>query len=177
MSQQISTTEVALDELAKPTLHRVDAAEPPDYLSEPAQMFWREIQTDAFSAGTMTQLDLAALGQACEVYADWLSARQTIAENGGSFYYTNAKGHLMLHPAYNAMADADRRLLLWLREFGMTPRSRTLLLDKLRSLSLGRMTAPNLVYGDEEAGMAELDLSQLTPDEVAEIRQRAAEAG
>jgi P27 family predicted phage terminase small subunit len=79
--------------------------------------------------GVLTTADALALECLCEAYADLLSARTALAKRGASLSYeTKTKEGGVMHRAYPEVAmvsDADRRFVMHLGRFGLTPADRS----------------------------------------------------
>lgn len=132
---------------------------PPEMLSPVAAELWSDLVPELAPTGSLTTLDVQALVQLCEAYADWAAARAIIAANNGP-YYTDGRGMIRLHPAQNALSDADRRLRGWLQEFHLTPSARLRWSEKF---------VPAPLPGQDDEG--ELDLSHLSPEDRASFAQ------
>ncbi len=150
---------------------QIDHADPPDHLSDVAQELWRNLLPDLVTVGMMTVNDMLSFGQLCEAYADWCSARATLAMNGGNYYREEKPGKdgktylgpWKLHPAYYALSDSDRRLRGWCQEFALSPAVR------LRFMNKSPVRNPRPEVEEDEA----VDLSSLTPDEREALRTMA----
>lgn len=126
---------------------------------------------DLVAVGMLTTHDLLGLGQLCEAYSDWCTARSTLALNGGNYYREEKQGRdgavylgpWKLHPAYYALSDADRRLRGWCQEFALSP--------AVRVRFMGKAPAKNPQPGvvEDEA----VDLTQLTVEEREALRTLA----
>ena len=108
-------------------IEETDASlDPPEHLTEPGRILWREIAPILADYGLLTNLDFIALGQLCEAFSDWAAAAQYLATH--DLYYAVddklSNEHWKVHPAHAVKADADRRLHSWLQEFGLTPSAR-----------------------------------------------------
>lgn len=101
--------------------------EPPSHLSERAKDAWLRI-VEHYSHTKVVQItDEIALEQLCEIYADIRELREEIAINGRQYVSTDRTGSQLLkrNPAVAELADTDKRLRMWLVEFGLTPSSRS----------------------------------------------------
>jgi phage terminase small subunit len=77
--------------------------------------------------GVLTEADGLALESLCEAYSDLRSARAALAAAQEITYATvNSAGNLMHRgrPENALIADADRRVRMWLSAFGLTPSDR-----------------------------------------------------
>lgn len=111
---------------------------PPPHASAMARKVWPGIAGMLEEMGVLTAADAPALEALCETYADLLRARQAldrgisdgedlIAAAGDLTYVTEGKNGKMLRarPEVAMVADADRRLCMWLARFGLTPADRS----------------------------------------------------
>lgn len=73
--------------------------------------------------GVITVADELALSMLCETYAEYLEAKQALAEYGMTYEATG--GLIKRNPAAAIVSDCDRRIRAWLIEFAMTPASRS----------------------------------------------------
>lgn len=98
----------------------------PAGLSDEAAAAWGRIGPALDRMGVLTRADGVALELFCEAYADWLTARETVQEEGATYEGQTQFGTIIrAHPAVAQRADAHRRLESMLREFGLTPASRS----------------------------------------------------
>ena len=108
---------------------RRERPSPPVYLSDKAKAAWGAASIILDRMGVLTEADGMALEGLCEAYADLRAARDAIAERGGSLSYTSATrdGGIMhrAYPEVAMLADADRRVSMWLAIFGLTPADRS----------------------------------------------------
>jgi P27 family predicted phage terminase small subunit len=102
---------------------RLNKAPPaPEHLSYAAAEEWRRLAPILVGNGIMSALDTFALERLCDTLVEIQELRAIIAKNG----HTYGNGDLLkANPAVAMLSDADRRLLSWLTQFGLTPSSRT----------------------------------------------------
>jgi P27 family predicted phage terminase small subunit len=77
--------------------------------------------------GVLTTADKTGLALLCEALAEYLEARQVIADAGALTYESETKqGGVMIraHPAAALASDAFRRAVAVAKEFGLTPAAR-----------------------------------------------------
>jgi len=102
---------------------------PPEHLSDAAKVAWGRLSVMLDRMGVLTEADSFALERACEVYAEILAYREALADRGDGYTYeteTEGGGRMVrAYPEVAMLADADRRLKMWLIEFGVTPAART----------------------------------------------------
>ncbi|EOC0702687.1 phage terminase small subunit P27 family, partial [Salmonella enterica subsp. enterica serovar Kokomlemle] len=87
---------------------------------------WGKLTVLLDGMGVMTIADGLALERLCDIYADILQLRDTIAIEGRTYTVQTESGFLIKpHPAVAMLADADRRFKSYLVEFGLTPAARS----------------------------------------------------
>jgi P27 family predicted phage terminase small subunit len=74
-------------------------------------------------AGVMTELDVIALGILCHDYQDYIESRALVRELG--LFTQSTKKTPTKHPAVRVMETARANYIAMLKEFGLTPASRT----------------------------------------------------
>ncbi len=74
--------------------------------------------------GLLTRIDTAALEAYCVAYARWVEAEEQVDATGGSVIATS-NGNLIQNPWLAVANRAMKEMRDWLREFGMTPSSRS----------------------------------------------------
>lgn len=101
-------------------------AMPPD-LSPAAQAAWNTITTGLERAGLVANVDGAALRLLCESWETYLEASDDVRRNGILTPYTNKAGatNQVVNPAVKVRSESWRQIYLMLRQFGLTPSSRT----------------------------------------------------
>ena len=99
---------------------------PPAWLSDKARQYWGEIGAVLLNMKLCTVADGPALQLLTETLAEWAEARQAVHRKGLTYETTTATGDLMCrpNPEVTIAADAMRRALRMLSEFGLTPASR-----------------------------------------------------
>ena len=130
----------------EPTPEKARPPMPPG-LSARGKRAWREAAEIAERMGVLTEADPVALEELAETLADLRAARAslaraltltrtaedgavqilTYARAGERYYWTEGKSGPMRRsrPEVADIADASRRLALWVARFGMTPADRT----------------------------------------------------
>lgn len=99
---------------------------PPEHLTGWGMLAWGRLTALLDDMGVLTVADVFALERLCDIYADILQLRNTIAEEGRTYTVQTEGGFLIkAHPAVAMLADADRRFKSYLVEFGLTPAART----------------------------------------------------
>ena len=124
----------------------------PTHLSTRARAAWAQLSVIVNDMGVLTESDPVALEMLCNAYVDLLQARASLAapliltitvqsEDGGEiqappsmmaaagerYYWTMGKGGPMrrARPEIADIADAERRVAMWLAKFGLTPADRS----------------------------------------------------
>lgn len=116
---------------------------PPAWLSDHARTAWGRVGPMLDAMGVLTVADEAALGSGCEAMADEIAARASLAnplevpDGEGGFVEVAAPGAVVYmscsangwmaraRPEMALIADASRRVLAFLVQFGMTPAARS----------------------------------------------------
>lgn len=100
---------------------------PPDWLDDAARDAWLELSPMLASMRVLTEADRVALMLLCDAYSEWRAARDAVVEEGMVFTVINEAGDTMIRrrPEVGIRADAWRRVLRGLIEFGLTPSARS----------------------------------------------------
>lgn len=99
---------------------------PPSHLTDWGKTAWGKMTVLLDGMGVLTVADTFALERLCDIYADILQLRNTIADEGRTYTVQTEGGFLIkANPAVAMLADADRRFKSYLVEFGLTPAART----------------------------------------------------
>lgn len=98
----------------------------PEDLSESAQDCWKEVAKQCKYAGVIATIDGTALRMLSESYAQYIEANRLIQRDGLVLVETTQHGtrHKM-NPAVAVRNAAWKQVYDCLRQFGMTPSSRT----------------------------------------------------
>lgn len=99
----------------------------PKDLPAVARDLWVELMPQLRAMRVLTQADVIALRVLCEVYAEYRAAR-TVVERDGMTHVSIAESGfemIMKRPEVGIAADAQRRLLRLMQEFGLTPSARS----------------------------------------------------
>lgn len=105
----------------EPKLPRRKVKMPPG-LNAAEKKHWKGIAADLEEAGILTLLDTQALRLYCRAYTGWLDANQKIDQYGPVIKNTHGPA---LSPYFRLSDKYFNQLLAILREFGMTPSSRS----------------------------------------------------
>jgi len=114
---------------------------PPQHLTDRGKAAWAETVLIVDRMGVLTEADPLALESLAEAIGDLRAARAslakpltvndgdgetTVAEAGERYYWTFGKSGPMRRqrPEVADIADADRRVAMWLQRFGLTPADR-----------------------------------------------------
>jgi P27 family predicted phage terminase small subunit len=106
--------------------HPVGDPRPPAWLGAEARAFWDELVPVLVGAGVMTTADRHALALTCSALAEHRAA-MAVLDAGGSTYEAASTSGAVLHrerPEVRTAADAWRRAMRGLCEFGLSPASR-----------------------------------------------------
>ena len=101
---------------------------PPSHLSDNARACWARLAQMLADMGVLTVADLIGFERMCCTYAELQAADYAIEMLGDTTYETkSAKDGFMrrAHPEVAQRADAERRFLAYLSQFGLTPAART----------------------------------------------------
>lgn len=101
--------------------------DPPRGMTEGALRFWPEVTQLIDKMKITTEQDKYALSQLCEAFADQEAARLSLSLAGGSVIESVSKdGGIRYYPRpeVKILSDLDRRIKMYLIEFGLTPASR-----------------------------------------------------
>ena len=129
---------------------------PPSYLTDRAKVAWGAVTVLLDGMGVLTEADGIALEGLCSAYADMQDARTSLASAvrhgdkdlaapGALTYVTEGKAGPMIRsrPELALIADADRRVAMWLTKFGLTPADRS----RVSSSSLGEGSGWDALFG------------------------------
>ena len=98
-------------------------AKPPRWLRKHARKHWAKLAPVLEGMGVLTQADQVALALLATAIADYIDACDQVAAEGS--VVTSHQGSPYQHPAVGIAHRAHDRILRLLREFGLTPSSRT----------------------------------------------------
>jgi len=100
---------------------------PPEWLSPKAKQYWGDIGAVLLAMKVTTAADGPALQLLTETLAEWAEARQAVHVQGLVYETTTMQGDTMRrpNPEVAIASDAMKRSLNMLREFGLTPASRS----------------------------------------------------
>jgi len=96
---------------------------PPAHLSKLAQAEWKRLAPDLHMLGLLNRLDLNALGNHCETYARWREAIAQVQKVG--MVVKSPSGYPIINPFHSIAQKCSAEMLNFMREFGMTPASRS----------------------------------------------------
>ena len=95
----------------------------PSGLTKEEKKHWKAVAADLEAAGILTVLDVQALRLYCRVYHQWCQANEKLEAFGPVI--KGSHGTPMLSPYFKVSRSCLEQMLALLREFGMTPSSRT----------------------------------------------------
>ena len=94
----------------------------PSWLSSSAKSEWRRIAPEMERLGLLTSLDRAMFSVYCETYAIYVMLAKDVNKNG--MVYKTQKDFNRARPQLDMLFKAMRELLIFCKEFGMTPSAR-----------------------------------------------------
>lgn len=99
---------------------------PPEWLSATAKEYWQEIGGLLLQMKLVSYGDTAAMTLLCDVLAQWVSVRVTIAKKGRVYELLSDGGKVFrARPEVAMEADLWRRASAMLVQFGLTPSARS----------------------------------------------------
>lgn len=127
-------SERALDGVRGSAVRRVGAtADPkprteiprcPSHLKGEARREWKRMVDELTYAKMITRIDSQALAIYCQLWAQWVEAHKEMAKPEFEMITVSVNGVHSLSPWYRIADGAQRAMLRYLSEFGMTPASR-----------------------------------------------------
>lgn len=97
----------------------VGTPDPPAHLDVAAKAKWKEISPLLVNAGVLTTADADSLAAYCDTFSRYLKAKKIVEKKG----LTTDDGRK--RPEVAIVEKCSESMLRWLREFGMTPASRS----------------------------------------------------
>lgn len=100
---------------------------PPTHVGRAGKAAWEVLAPLLTTLGVLTAVDLLGFERLCVCYGDVRRIEQLLARQGRyQRVKTKAGGYMRrLHPAVSELQEADRRLRMYLAEFGALPASRS----------------------------------------------------
>ncbi len=108
------------EEEPEPTPERLGC---PEELNGEAAVEWHRMVDELYACGLLTKVDRAALMAYCMAYARWIVAEKNLRRTGT--LVKRKDGAPMLSPYLAVVNDALKHMLAFMREFGLTPSSRS----------------------------------------------------
>lgn len=105
-----------------PVVEKGEVPECPKWLTGIAEEEWNRVATGLHQAGLLSMLDESALESYCVTYAKWREAEQRLADEGLTILTPN--GCVQAHPCQSISNQAQKLLLAWTKNFGLSPDSR-----------------------------------------------------
>lgn len=93
----------------------------PKHLSKPAREEWDRLSPSLDRLGLLTKNELAAFAAYCELYAEWVKAKQVIQRKGMTYLH---KGLHRVRPEVRIAKDAVKELRQYANQFGLSPSAR-----------------------------------------------------
>ena len=110
-----------LNELEPPP--KVGVPECPDYLDEVARREWDRLTAILVSMKVLTEADYIALANLCQAYSTLMNAQKQMNKTG--ILYKSKSGYIQQSPLLGIIHTQTTIVNNLLREFGLTPSSRT----------------------------------------------------
>ena len=101
----------------------VGIPECPDHLDDIAKKEWHRICPLLLAMKVLTEADYIALGTLCQAYGTLIDAQRRMNKSG--ILYKTASGYIQPSPLLGIIRAQQQIISLLLREFGLTPSSRT----------------------------------------------------
>jgi P27 family predicted phage terminase small subunit len=95
----------------------------PDYLDEVAKKEWGRLTTILTAMKVLTEADYIALANLCQAYSTLMNAQRQMNKTG--ILYKTKSGYIQQSPLLGIIGAQTRIVNDLLREFGLTPSSRT----------------------------------------------------
>ena len=95
----------------------------PSWLDKEAKAEWRRISKELYNAGLLRAVDKTALALYCRSFSIWKRASLLVDEKG--FIVKTKNGNIIQSPALGIANVQAREMMKALKEFGMTPASRS----------------------------------------------------
>ena len=96
---------------------------PPAHMSASAKAEWKNMAAKLYRLGLLTEVDTSALALYCQAYGRWVDAEKKLKITGMVISTTN--GNIIQSPYVGIANKAMAACHNYLKEFGMTPSSRT----------------------------------------------------
>src|SRR3954452_24455381 len=115
-----------------PGKRRLNEAEPkpmmgvpeyPDYLDDVAKKEWGRLTTILTAMKVLTEADYIALANLCQAYSTLMNAQKQMNKTG--ILYKSKSGYIQQSPLLGIIHTQTTIVNTLLREFGLTPSSRT----------------------------------------------------
>ena len=95
----------------------------PDHLDEIAKKEWNRICPILLAMRVLTDADYIALGTLCQAYGTLIDAQRRMNKTG--ILYKTESGYIQQSPLLSIIRGQQQVICALLREFGLTPSSRT----------------------------------------------------
>ncbi len=107
----------------KPARVNAKIPDPPSYVQGNALIEWRRMTKLLHSVKLIGNVDSVALAAYCITYARWLEAEEALKKSG--LFVATKNGYVIPSPQYNVASQLIKQLIQILKEFGLTPASRS----------------------------------------------------
>lgn len=102
---------------------RLQSPKCPDYLDEEAKKEWRRLSRILLRTRVLTEGDDIALANLCQSYSTMVRAQKKLNQSG--LMMKTPSGYLQQSPPLSIVNSSMQTITTLLREFGLTPASRT----------------------------------------------------
>lgn len=96
---------------------------PPQHLDEAARTEWKRLSSILKRMKVLTEADYIALGLLCQAYSTGVQAQTELTKTG--LLYRSKSGYIQQNPLVSIVQSSMDTVTKLLREFGLTPSSRT----------------------------------------------------
>lgn len=97
----------------------------PKFLSGPARAEYRRVGRLLVRMGIVTDVDRAALAGYAQAYARWMQAEEAMSQPDHAMITATESGYQQTSPWLNIATQAQKQMLRYMVEFGMTPATRS----------------------------------------------------
>lgn len=98
--------------------------EPPEWLSEVAAAYWRDLAPQMVPTGVLTAADLHGFAVLCEAFDLHQRAAMILNGDGEEIVNQGERGKVR-HVALTVLRDSAATIRSWSQEFGLTPSARS----------------------------------------------------
>ncbi len=103
--------------------YEIELPLPPAHLNKLGRIEWTRMAEFFFNQGLLTRVDRAALASYCHLYGRWAQAETDLNES--TLLIKTTSGNIIQNPLLGIANTALKEMNKCLKEFGMTPASRS----------------------------------------------------